>query len=215
MEEKKYAIFDFDGVLADTERYYDVFWDEMGERYKTGIPHFAGVIKGTTLPHILAKYFADRTEETRQRIAQESNKFDHEDIPFPPIPGSLEFVRELKANGIPVALATSSDNIKMERAFREMGIVGLFDAIVTADMIEHGKPAPDCYLLAAKKLGAEPSACLVFEDSFAGIEAAKAAGMRVVALATTNEAGKLKEKTEQVIPNLEGRTVRDFQAWCE
>ena len=82
-------------------------------------------------------------------------------------------------------------------------------------MIEHGKPAPDCYLLAAKKLGADPRACLVFEDSFAGIEAAKAAGMRVVALATTNDAGKLKEKTEQVIPNLEGKTVRDFQAWFE
>lgn len=215
MEQKKYAIFDFDGVMADTERFYDVFWDEMGERYKTGIPHFAGVIKGTTLQGILAKYFADATAETRQRITEESEKFDHEEIPFPPIPGSIEFVKELKRNGIAVALATSSDDIKMERAFREMGIVGLFDAVVTADMIEHGKPAPDCYLLAAKKLGAEPGACLVFEDSFAGIEAAKAAGMRVVALATTNDAGKLAGKADWVVPNLEGKTFRDFRVWCE
>lgn len=59
----KTAFFDFDGVVVDTEPIYDIYWNEAGERYQTGIPNFASHIKGTTLPYILDKYFSDRSEE--------------------------------------------------------------------------------------------------------------------------------------------------------
>ncbi len=58
----KTALFDFDGVIVDTEPIYDIFWNEAGERYGTGIDNFAAVIKGTTLPYIMEKYFSDRTK---------------------------------------------------------------------------------------------------------------------------------------------------------
>lgn len=215
MEYKKHALFDFDGVVADTEHIYDIFWDEMGERYNTGIPHFASVIKGTTLQGIIEKYFADRTDETKRQLCKESLEFDHIKMPFPPMPGSLEFIRDLRANNVRTALVTSSDSIKMKRAFKEMKIENLFDSLITADDIKQGKPSPECYLLAAERLGVRPSDCMVFEDSIAGIQAGTAAGMRVIALATTNPAELLEGIAFQVIPDLQGKGMADFLGWCK
>lgn len=209
----KAALFDFDGVLVDTEKLYDVFWDEMGERYHTGIPHFASHIKGTTIDGLIEKYFADRPEEEKQQIIAESNHFDW-NMPMPPMPGSFEFVRMLKAHGVQIGLVTSSDDKKLAHAFHELPFMeGLFDTIVSANRITRGKPDPMCYRLAAQDLGRKPEDCLVFEDSFAGIQAGKGAGMRVIALSTTNPAAQLEGKADYVIPNLAGRTFEDFLAW--
>ena len=209
----KAALFDFDGVLVDTEKLYDVFWDEMGERYHTGIPHFASHIKGTTIDGLIEKYFADRPEEEKQQIIAESNHFDW-NMPMPPMPGSFEFVRMLKAHGVQIGLVTSSDDKKLAHAFHELPFMeGLFDTIVSANRITRGKPDPMCYRLAAQDLSRKPEDCLVFEDSFAGIQAGKGAGMRVIALSTTNPAAQLEGKADYVIPDLAGRTFEDFLAW--
>ena len=209
----KAALFDFDGVLVDTEKLYDVFWDEMGERYHTGIPHFASHIKGTTIDGLIEKYFADRPEEEKQQIIAESNHFDW-NMPMPPMPGSFEFVRMLKAHGVQIGLVTSSDDKKLAHAFHELPFMeGLFDTIVSANRITRGKPDPMCYRLAAQDFKRKPEDCLVFEDSFAGIQAGKGAGMRVIALSTTNPAAQLEGKTDYVIPDLAGRTFEDFLAW--
>lgn len=209
----KAALFDFDGVLVDTEKLYDVFWDEMGERYHTGIPHFASHIKGTTIDGLIEKYFADRPEEEKQQIIAESNHFDW-NMPMPPMPGSFEFVRMLKAHGVQIGLVTSSDDKKLAHAFHELPFMeGLFDTIVSANRITRGKPDPMCYRLAAQDFKRKPEDCLVFEDSFAGIQAGKGAGMRVIALSTTNPAAQLEGKADYVIPNLADRTFEDFLAW--
>ena len=209
----KAALFDFDGVLVDTEKLYDVFWDEMGERYHTGIPHFASHIKGTTIDGLIEKYFADRPEEEKKQIIAESNHFDW-NMPMPPMPGSFEFVRMLKAHGVQIGLVTSSDDKKLAHAFHELPFMeGLFDTIVSANRITRGKPDPMCYRLAAQDLGRKPEDCLVFEDSFAGIQAGKGAGMRVIALSTTNPAAQLEGKADYVIPDLASRTFEDFLAW--
>lgn len=209
----KAALFDFDGVLVDTEKLYDVFWDEMGERYHTGIPHFASHIKGTTIDGLIEKYFADRPKEEKKQIIAESNHFDW-NMPMPPMPGSFEFVRMLKAHGVQIGLVTSSDDKKLAHAFHELPFMeGLFDTIVSANRITRGKPDPMCYRLAAQDFKRKPEDCLVFEDSFAGIQAGKGAGMRVIALSTTNPAAQLEGKADYVIPDLAGRTFEDFLAW--
>ncbi|WP_370861005.1 HAD family hydrolase [Parabacteroides faecis] len=208
----KTALFDFDGVIVDTEPIYDIFWNEAGERYGTGIDNFAAVIKGTTLPYIMEKYFSDRPEEFRQMVIKESTEYEST-MPLPAMPGSLEFLHLLKEQGVQMGLVTSSDNSKVERAFKLHHLEGMFDTIVTADRITKGKPDPMCYLLAANDLGVSPSDCLVFEDSFAGIQAGTAAGMRVIGLSTTNPEESLKDKVYEVILNFEKITLEDYMKW--
>ena len=89
----------------------------------------------------------------------------------------------------------------------------MFDTIVTADRITKGKPDPMCYLLAANDLNVSPADCIVFEDSFAGIQAGTDAGMRVIGLSTTNPEETLKNKVYEVIPNFVQITFEDYLRW--
>ena len=208
----KTALFDFDGVILNTEPLYDIFWDEAGIRYNTGIDHFAAAVKGTTLPGIMDKYFHDRPKEVRQKLINESNEYERT-MPLPAMPGAIEFLRSLKEHGVRTGLVTSSDNAKTRRAFELHHLDNLFNTVVTANRITKGKPAPMCYLLAAKDLEVEPTDCIVFEDSFAGIEAGTSAGMRVIGVATTNPAESLKDKVYEVIDGFEGIGFEDYLRW--
>ena len=129
------------------------------------------------------------------------------------MPGSIEFIRMLKEHGVQIALVTSSDNAKVKRAFGLLHLDNLFDTLVTADRITQGKPDPMCYLLAAKDLNVSPEDCIVFEDSFNGIQSGKDAGMRVIGLSTTNPAESLRDKVYEVIPNFEKVTFEDYLRW--
>ena len=100
----------------------------------------------------------------------------------------------------------------MKGVNRDKGFDKLFDTIVSAERVEYGKPNPECYLLAAKDLNVKPENCIVFEDSFAGIEAGNAAGMVVVGLATTNPANMLEDKTVKVIPDFSDFSIADLEA---
>ena len=212
MEQLKIAFFDFDGVVADTEPIYDLYWNDAAKRYGLGIDNFAQLIKGTTMSYMLEKYFADRTEEFRQMVEKESADYERT-MPFPPVPGTLEFIRLLKTNGVRTGLVTSSEGEKMERAFKIMRLDGLFDTVVTADQVTKGKPDPMCYLLAAKDLNVAPRDCLVFEDSLNGVKAGNDAGMRVIALTTSNPADVLRDKVYAVIPDLRNATFEDYLRW--
>jgi HAD superfamily hydrolase (TIGR01509 family) len=99
---------------------------------------------------------------------------------LPAMPGAFEMIAWARELGIPRALATSSFRSHADVGIAAAGIGGLFDAEATGDEVEHGKPAPDLFLLAASRLGADPARCLVFEDAPAGVAAGKAAGMEVV-----------------------------------
>ncbi|HBJ15282.1 MAG TPA: HAD family phosphatase, partial [Parabacteroides merdae] len=99
------------------------------------------------------------------------------------------------------------------RAFRLLKLDNLFDTVVSADRITKGKPDPMCYLLAASDLHVSPSDSLVFEDSFAGIQAGTNAGMRVIGLSTTNSEESLKDKVYQVIPDFQNITFEEYKQW--
>lgn len=210
----KAALFDFDGVIADTEPLYNTFWDEMGKRHHIENPDFSSAIKGTTLTGIIETFFKDRTEDEKKCIIQESESYDI-NMPFYPVHGSLEFLQTLKKENVPLALVTSSGNNKLIQAFKQLSLDGIFDTIVSADRITQGKPNPMCYLLAAKDLDVDPDDCLVFEDSFAGIEAANRAGMRVIALSTTNKTDQLVDKAYKVIPDFSKLSFDDYMEMCK
>lgn len=212
MKQLKTALFDFDGVVVDTEPIYDLFWNEAAKRYGLGIENFAEIIKGTTLPYIMEKYFSGYSEEFQQMVIKESTAYERT-MPLPPMPGSIEFIRMLKEHGVRIGLVTSSDDSKVRRAFGLLQLEDTFDTVVTADRITRGKPDPMCYLLAADDLNIAPEHCIVFEDSFYGIQAGTEAGMRVIGLSTTNPAESLKDKVYEVIPNFEKVTFEDYLRW--
>lgn len=203
------ALFDFDGVVADTEPLYDVFWKNMAEKYQLGIPGFAAKIKGTTLDRIFKIYFPDFSQEELDQIVRASIEFE-EKMDFPEVHGSIGFIQGLKEQGMKVGLVTSSSSMKMDTALKKMGIESVFDTVVTADRITRGKPDPMCYLLAATELGSQPNECVVFEDSFSGIQAGTDAGMRVIGLSTTNPAEAIRDKVYAVMRDfgLEGEVDR-------
>jgi haloacid dehalogenase superfamily, subfamily IA, variant 3 with third motif having DD or ED/haloacid dehalogenase superfamily, subfamily IA, variant 1 with third motif having Dx(3-4)D or Dx(3-4)E len=214
MKNLKIALFDFDGVVVDTEPLYDQFWNEASIRYEVGIENFADVIKGTTLPAIIETHFSDRSEAFKRLVIEESMAYE-KTMPLPAMPGAIEFLSLLKKKGVKLGLVTSSDEVKVKRAFGELRLEGMFDTVVTADRILKGKPDPSCYLLAAQDLGVNPAECLVFEDSFAGIQSGTDAGMRVIGLATTNSEESLKNKVYQVLPDFGSVSFDDYLSWCE
>ena len=105
-----------------------------------------------------------------------------------PMKGLRALIDRLKTDGVPVALATSAPEPNVTHTLAELGLAHEFPVIVRGDQVPRGKPAPDVFIEAARRLGVDAADCLVFEDAPMGIEAAQAAGMRVVALTTSFQA---------------------------
>lgn len=208
----KAALFDFDGTLVDTEPIYDIFWNKKAAEYRLGIDNFAARIKGTTMPDILKTYFSHFTEAQRQQLIDEALAYEAE-MDFPVFPGALDFVRMLKREGMSLGLVTSSEGWKIERAFGLLGLNGVFDTVVTADRITHGKPDPMCYRLALADLQLQSADAIAFEDALAGIQAATGAGLQVIGLSTTNPAEALRDKVYAVIPGFEGIMMEEVRGW--
>lgn len=192
------ALFDFDGVVVDTEPQYSVFWNAQGRKYHPEIPEFGRMIKGQTLTQIYDKYFAGM-EEIQDEITSELNNFE-QNMLFNYIPGVCAFIKELRAHGVRTAIVTSSNEEKMDKAYKaHPELRKSVDCILTADMFVNSKPDPECFLLAAEIFDTSSENCVVFEDSFHGLEAGRRAGMHVVGLATTNPAEQIRDKAEAVI----------------
>lgn len=176
------VLFDLDGVLLDSEGQYSIFWGQMEKEYPTGIDNFASYIKGFHLKRIL-DYFA--SDEVRQQVLDRLNEFERE-MRYEFFPGALDFVKRLRAAGIPMAIVTSSDRKKMEELYRQhLEFPTLFDKIITGDMVSKAKPDPECFLVAAKQIGVPIEDCIVFEDSRNGLIAGRESGARVIGIATT------------------------------
>lgn len=118
-----------------------------------------------------------------------------------PFPGALPLLTGLRRAGRRLALATSTERPRMLARLAHTGLLEAFDAIVTGDEVVHGKPAPDIFLLAARRVGVAPDRCWVVEDSQAGVGAGRAAGMRVIAVVGTFEHADL-DAADQVADDL-------------
>lgn len=191
------VLFDFDGVIADTESQYTYFWNKQGKDY-LGLENFGHTIKGQTLVQIFDKYFNGMVKE-QEEIVPNLNAFE-ENMSYDYIPGALEFMQELKAKGIRTAIVTSSNDIKMSKAYASHPeLLELVDAVLTSEHFSKSKPDPECFLKGMDVLGGIPEETIVFEDSFHGIAAGRASGAFVVGLATTNKSEALAPLCDMVI----------------
>ena len=198
------ALFDFDGVVADTEPEYDKFWNSKSQEFGLGLDNFAAMIKGKTLRNILEEYFPDATDEQKSALSGDIDKLELE-MPYPQIPGAVDFIRTLKKYGFKLGLVTSSPMRKMRSALPKLNLSDAFDAIATSDFVKEGKPNPQCYLTAAQMLKSEPSECAVFEDSINGMAAALNAKMHLFGMATTLPENKIYRYTSAIFPDFLNR----------
>ena len=197
--QRSIALFDLDGVILDTEGSYTAFWDDYGSRHFSE-KDFGVKIKGQTLVKILGDYFPEENE--RKAITDAINDFERK-MSYPFVPGIENYIKSLKSNGIRTAVVTSSNLLKMENVYRcHPGFREMFDMILTSEDFSESKPSPYCYLKAMRLFGAGPEDCVVFEDSLAGLQSARASGAFVTALTTTNP--------EEVVRNYADLVIRDF-----
>ena len=208
------ALFDFDGVVMDTESQYTIHWNKQSEKYGLGIADFGRVIKGQTLTQIFENYFA-HVPELHEQITEELIAFQ-QTMHFEYIAGVKDFMQHLREHGVKMAIVTSSDLDKMNIVYREHPeLPSMVDEILTAERFAQSKPHPECFLLGASVFNVPIENCVVFEDSFHGLEAGNRAGMKVIGLATTNPAKAIKDKATLVIPDFEGFTYEKMKAVLE
>lgn len=198
------VLFDLDGVLLDSEGQYSIFWAQMDQEHPTGIPDFASYIKGFHLTRILG-YFAN--DEVREQVLNKLIEFElHMRFEF--FSGALEFVQQLRDNGIPMAIVTSSDRKKMQSLYAQHPqFPTLFDRIITGDMVTKAKPDPECFLTAAEQIGIDIKDCIVFEDSRNGLIAARESGARVIGVATTLSAAEVSPLSDMTIDAVHQLTI--------
>ena len=149
-------------------------------------------------------------EPMRPVVTERLNAFEAA-MTFDYVPGFMDFLRMLHKDGIKTAVVTSSNREKMKAVYKQHpDFTQLFDIILTSDDFTGSKPDPSCYLTAARLLNVTPDACIVFEDSFNGLRAGKAAEMRVVGLSTTNPAMAIAPLCDVVISDYHELEKIDF-----
>lgn len=206
---KTAALFDLDGVVFNTEPEYTKFWSGVGKQYRPDIPDLCYRIKGMTLTTIFAEYFP--SSEVQETIVKGLDHFEAT-MPFPWVKDFRRFFGELKEHGVKTAVVTSSNAEKMKSVYRIYpDFQQMFDRILTAENFKRSKPDPDCYLLGARVFNLPIENCVVFEDSFSGLQAGQSAGMKVVGLATTNPAESLKGRADVIIPDYTDFTYDSFE----
>jgi HAD superfamily hydrolase (TIGR01509 family) len=193
-------ILDMDGVLADTEplhiRSWDLALEDVPGRYPRGaggpterriatrverekLTGMASAIIAAEMIRIFGLAVTVEVLLAKKRAIYRSLV----EAGMPPFPGLREELAVWK--GRPLALATSASRDEARFMLSLMGLVGVFDPVITSDDVPRAKPAPDCYLLAAERLGKRPERCVVIEDSLHGIRAALDAGAKVLAVTAT------------------------------
>ena len=192
------VIFDIDGTIVDNMHLHAEAFAVFAERH--GLPPLT--------PEDRARLDGRRNSEIfpilfkREVPREEWQAYEHEKESLyrelsrgrlTPMKGLHDFIAKLKADGIRVALATSAPELNVLHTLTELGLTGDFPIIVRGDQVPRGKPAPDVFLEAARRLNVPPAECLVFEDAPMGIAAAQAAGMTVVGVTTSFEAAHFEQ----------------------
>jgi beta-phosphoglucomutase family hydrolase len=184
------VVFDWDGVVVDSSAHHERSWEILAAQRGLPLPsdHFKrgfGKKNNVIIPDLgwatdpaEVDALAHEKEEIYRSLVREKR--------IEPLPGVRPLLKALRAQRIPCAIASSTERANLDLPLDLMGLREFFDVIVSGEEVVHGKPDPAVFLLAAERLGIAPAECVVIEDALVGIEAAKRAGMPVLAVATTN-----------------------------
>jgi HAD superfamily hydrolase (TIGR01509 family) len=209
------VLFDWDGVIIDSSRQHEESWERLAAEERLALPaeHFkAGFGKKNEwiIPELL-RWTADSAEVRRLSLRKEAL---YREIVVErglhALPGVPEFLARLRAGGVPCCIGSSTHRLNITTIIGVLHFEGLFAGMVTAEDVDRGKPDPAVFLRAAEKIGRAPGSCVVFEDAFVGLEAARAGGMRSVGVATTHPAAALVGKCDRIVHRLDELDVGDL-----
>lgn len=204
------VLWDMDGVIADTMKYHMGAWQDILKEMGVALteeefrPLFGqrhdNIIRyalGNNMTHAQIEALSDKKQRLyRQRVASDIRA----------LPGAIELIKTLNKNKIKCALASSATKENVDVIMKGLGITGYFQAFVNGPEVAEGKPSPLIFQLAAKKLGAQPTNCVVLEDAIAGVTAAKKGGMKCVAVTNSLPREKLKD-ADLIVDSLEDVTI--------
>lgn len=194
------VIFDLDGTLTDTEKYYQKAWpqalEHFGYKCEPWMPLEMRSLGRPFAPLKFKEWFGpdfDYDEVRNYRRGLVADIIKEQGIPLKP--GAIEILKWLRENGILTAIATANEYPRTKRYLEKLDLFGHFDKIICADMVKEGKPAPDIYRYACKELGLPPVRTFAVEDSPNGVTSAYLAGCKVIMVPDLTEPDEeLKKK---------------------
>ncbi len=190
------ALFDWDGVIIDSSRHHEESWGRLAREVDRVLPegHFKrgfGRKNEYIIPELL--HWASEEPEIR-RLSLRKEALYREvvaDWGLEPLPGVRTWLERLRDAGVPCAIGSSTHRANIDLSLGLIGLAEFFRATITAEDVTLGKPDPQVFLKGAQALGYAPERCVVFEDALVGIAAARAGGMKVVAVVTTHDLAEL------------------------
>jgi beta-phosphoglucomutase family hydrolase len=208
------VLFDFDGVVIDSHEAHGRSWFALAEELGKELSHETFVSTFGQRNESILPFLGWAKEGDRERIQLLGDRKEglYREIlraeGIEPLAGVVALLEDLKANGIPCAIGTSTPLANVECVLEITGLAGYFQDIAASEDVSRGKPDPEVFLKAAGKLGADPASCVVIEDAQVGLRAAKAGGMKAVGVTTTHPAASLApENPDRIVESLEEVSV--------
>ena len=179
------VLFDMDGLLIDTEKWLVKNWQEAASQYGYALTRetalaIRSLAAKYAKPYLKARLGDSFPYEEVRALRRELVERDLETHGVQRKKGAVELLEWLQGRGIQTAVATATDEQRARRYLRQAGLIPYFDQVISAGMVENGKPAPDIYRYACHRLGQIPENCLALEDSPNGIKSAAEAGLHVI-----------------------------------
>ena len=212
------AIFDWDGVIIDSSWHHEESWERLARELARPLPpdHFKQgfgrknefivpeILGWTHEPAEIARISLRKEELYREVVAERG---------IDALPGVRTWLERLRAAGVPCAIGSSTHRANIELSLGLIGLGEFFAHIVSAEDVTRGKPDPQVFITAAARIGRVAEYCVVFEDAFVGLTAARAGRMKCVAVATTHPPEQLRDAADRVVQRLDELHAADLAAW--